>query len=231
MLPPRIIAGERLTRDLGSGRDRQPLGPGLSMNEMTTVISDGGVLVSVMLGDVVLRKVVYADGRFHVQIEEARDRLAFAGSPGRASLTYGAETVSFVPCADTRTLERARDLVASADVVATFRRMAERLGRYRRTSAGAVSVHLTAALVLEVVGEQGIALQITRLLSAPLRRPHVVYDGRDDFQERWTEHTAPLVAALESPSLERALRALLVMEAAWHAVVCASEPCGERRTR
>jgi hypothetical protein len=85
--------------------------------------------------------------------------------------------------------------------------------------------------VLEVVGEQGIARQIARLLSAPNHRPHVVYDGRDDFQDRWTEHTAPLVASLEPPSLERALRALLVMEAAWHAVVCASEPCVERRIR
>jgi len=201
------------------------------MNELTTVISDGGVLVSVTLGDVVLRKVVYGDGRFHVQVEEARDRLAFAGSAGRASLTYGAETVSFVPSTEAHALARARQLVSSANVVVTFRRLAERLVRVRKTSAGAVSVQLTAALVAEVVGEPGVPALVARLMSAPVRQRRVIYDGRDDFQDRWTEHAVALLSPLESAPLELTFRALLVMEASWHAVVSGDSEAQSRAVR
>jgi hypothetical protein len=230
MLPPRITAGEGRFRDItGRFPDRPGPGASLLMNEMTTIISDGGALASVTLGEVVLRKVVYADGRFHVQIEEARDRIAFTGSEGRASLTYGAETVSFLPAADSPAIERARGLVTTANVVATFRRLAERFGQTWRTSACAVSVHLTAALVSEVAGEPGIAAQVARVLASPVRHHPTLYDNRDDFHDRWAERVAPLLAVAELPgseattpipySLANAFQRVLTMEAAWYAVV------------
>lgn len=233
MLPPRITAGERRRGWDGveQGREMHSPSGALLMNELTTIISDGGVLVSVTLGDVVLRKVVYGDGRFHVQIEEARDRLAFAGSAGRASLTYGAETVSFVPSTDVRALVRARQLVSSAKVVATFSRLADRLVRVRKTSAGAVSVQLTAALVAEVMGDQGVPALVARLMSASVRQRRVVYDGRDDFQDRWTEHTLALLCPIDPSSLELTVRALLVMEASWHAVLSRDSEARSRAVR
>jgi hypothetical protein len=231
MLPPRIIADEtRRGWGVGLGTEGHAQS-GLLMNELTTVISDGGVLVSVTLGDVVLRKVVYSDGRFHVQIEVARDRLAFAGSAGRASLTYGADTVSFVPSTVVCARERARQLVSSANVVTTFRRFAERLGRLRGTSPGAVSVHLTTALVGEVMGEKGVAALVERLVSAPVPPRRVVYDGRDDFQDRWTEHTIARLGSPDTSTLELALHTLLVMEASWHAVVSRDSEARSRAVR
>ena len=106
MLPSRIVTvGGGGFRDITERFDDcRPPGAGLAINEMMTMMSDGGAVVSVTIAEVVVRKMVYADGRFHVQIEEGRDRIAFAGSEGRASLTYGAETVSFVPDADPRRL-------------------------------------------------------------------------------------------------------------------------------
>jgi hypothetical protein len=238
MLPPRITAAEGRFRDItGRFPDRPGPGASLLMNEMTTIMSDGGALASVTLGEVVLRKVVYADGRFHVQIEEARDRIAFTGSEGRASLTYGPETVSFLPGADACAIERARGVVTAANVVATFRRLAERFGRTWRTSACSVSVHLTAALVSEVSGEPGIAAQVARVIASPVRQS-TIYDNRDDFHDRWAERVAPLLAVAAPPggeattqrfsSFGEAFQRVLTMEAVWYAVVIGD---GEVRAR
>jgi hypothetical protein len=245
MLPPRITAvGGRGYRDIterGLGDQPAP-GAGLAIHEMTTTMSDGGVVVSVTMAEVVLRKVVYADGRFHVQIEEARDRIAFAGSEGRASLTYGAETVSFVPGTDPGVVERARDVVASAKVVETFRRLVERLGRTRRTSASSVSVRLTAALVAEVAGEPGIAVELASLKAVPIPQYPALYEPGDAFDDRWAEHARHLVSSSRrldiegatSPhasSLGVAFQMLLQLEAAWYATTASAGDSSGRALR
>jgi hypothetical protein len=230
MLPSRIVGVEGGGfRDITERfDDRPPPGAGLAINEVMTMMSDGGMVVSVTIAEVVVRKMVYADGRFHVQIEEGRDRIAFAGSEGRASVTYGAETVSFVPDAAPATLDRAREIVAAARVVATFRRLAERLGRTTRKTASSVSVTLTAALVAEVAGEPGIAVAMRGLTSVPARQHHAAYERGDAFGDRWAERVGRLPPGSEWPgatgaqsqprsSMGAALHVLLQLEAAWYA--------------
>ena len=244
MFPPRITALRGYgIRDF-AGRsvdDRQAPGTVLTMNEMTTLMADGGAVISVTVADVVLRKMVYADGRFHVQLEEARDRIAFAGSEGRASMTYGAETVSLVPSADAISAERARQLVAGANVVSTFRRLAERLGRTRRTSACAVSVRLTWALVAEVAGEVGAVGRLAPLCSTHVSRHQTPHDPDDDFARRWISLAAQVLdpdaghieGAMASgvPSLDVALRTLLKLEAAWYAMAPGASDLRSRAAR
>jgi hypothetical protein len=185
--------------------------------------------------------MVYVDGRFHVQLEEARDRIAFAGSEGRASMTYGAATVSLVPNADAISAERARQLVASANVVSTFRRLAERLGRTRRTSACAVSVRLTWALVAEVAGEAGTVDRLANLHSTHVPPHPAPYDPDDDFDRRWIERAAQVLAtearrtedAMASgvPSLDVAFHRLLKLEAAWYAMASGASKIRSRSAR
>ena len=226
MLPSRIVTvGGGGFRDITERfDDRRPPGAGLAINEMMTMMSDGGAVVSVTIAEVVVRKMVYADGRFHVQIEEGRDRIAFAGSAGRASLTYGAETVSFVPDAAHAALDRAREIVVTANVVSTFRRLAERLGRTMRKTASSVSVSLTAALVAEVAGEPGIAVALRGLMSVPVRQHYAAYEKSDAFGDRWAERVGRPTpgyerqGALSQPaSIGAALHTLLQLEAAWYA--------------
>jgi hypothetical protein len=244
MFPPRITALRGYgIRDLADcSRDDCPApGTALTMNEMTTLMADGGALISVTVADVVLRKMVYVDGRFHVQLEEARDRIAFAGSEGRASMTYGGETVSLVPNADAISAERARQLAASAHVVSTFRRLAERLGRTRRTSACAVSVRLTWALVAEVAGEAGTVDRLANLYSTHVPPHQAPYDPDDNFDRRWIEHAAQAVApearriedAMSSgvPPLDAAFHRLLKLEAAWYAMASGASEMRSRAAR
>jgi hypothetical protein len=244
MFPPRITALRGYgIRDLAdrSFEDRPAPGPVLTMSEMTTLLADGGALISVTVAEVVLRKMVYVDGRFHVQLEEARDRIAFAGSKGRASMTYGAATVPLVPNADAISAERARQLVASANVVLTFRRLAERLGRTRRTSACAVSVRLTWALIAEVAGEAGAVDRLASIYSTHVPRHQAPYDADDDFDRRWIERAAQVLdpearrieGAMSSgvPSLDSAFHTLLKLEAAWYAVASGASEIRSRAAR
>jgi hypothetical protein len=244
MLPSRIVTvGGGGFRDITERfDDRRPPGAGLAINEMMTMMSDGGAVVSVTIAEVVVRKMVYADGRFHVQIEEGRDRIAFAGSAGRASLTYGAETVSFVPDADPAALDRAREIMSTARVVATFRRLAERLGRTARKTASAASVGLTAALVAEVAGEPGIAVELGGLMSVPIRQHHAAYEKGNAFGDRWAERVGRLPPGSEQPdgtgalsqpvsSMSAAFRALLQLEAAWYATATSAGDTSCRSNR
>jgi hypothetical protein len=245
MLPPRIttIGGCSAGKFSEHGFDHQGAQTTtLSVNEMTAMMGDGGAVISVTVADVVLRKVVYADGRFHVQIEEARDRIAFAGSPGRASLTYGADSVSVVPAADPPTIQRARSLLAGAKVVSTFRRLAERLRRTKRTSASAVSVRLTWALIAEVAGEAGVMTQLTSMPAARVSDSQAFADFRDNFETLWNEHAVGLLSAvplkpdwrseeLQLRSLDAAFHILLMLESAWYAIATTTNGRHSRAVR
>jgi hypothetical protein len=138
------------------------VGINLTMSGTTTPTWDDGMLISVSAGDVVFRKVVYADGRFQVQIEQHRDRVALTGSRGRASVTFGLETASFVPHVGVEALDRVRRLLVLSPIVAGFRRFAAHLEKTGRAGADALSVRLTAALVAETAGEQGTVVRLIR---------------------------------------------------------------------
>ena len=202
---------------------------GFTVTELHTLMRDGGALISVTLGDIAFRKVVYDDGRFHVLVEEGRDRVALAGSNGRASITYGAETVVVVSGAQSAGMAPSRQLLASAKVVATFRQVVERMQRIRRTSAGPISVLLTAAFISDLCGEPGVISMIPAIrgyAGAP-PCPHGS-EGKEDFRDRWVRHA---LRTLDEPidsrvadegcredTLVAALRALLTLEAAWYEV-------------
>lgn len=227
MWSPRIAAvGDRNFRELDDlfANNRPAFGSSLSFTEMHSLMRDSGVVVSVTIGEVILRKVVYDDGRFHVLVEEARDRMAMAGSRGRASVTYGAETVVFVPEAGSQGIERARELIGAAKVATTFRQVVERMGRTRRTSAGAVSVRLTAALMADIAGDRGMASQLDKLAKSPTPvSGGWSHDRGDDFQDRWLEHVRATHRSFEPmQSVGDALHALLALEAAWYAVAARS---------
>ncbi len=141
------------------------IGTHLTMSGTITPTWDDGMLISVSAGDVVFRKVVYADGRFHVQIEQHRDRVALIGSRGRASVTFGPETASFVPYQGAEALDRVRQLLILSPLVAGFRRFADRLELTGQAGADALSVRLTAALMAETAGEQGMVVRLVRALA------------------------------------------------------------------
>src|SRR4029078_8078348 len=65
---------------------------GLTVSVSST--DDGGVLLSATAGYLSFREVVYADGRYHAQIEQGRDRIAFAGSSGLQVVTYGSRSLT-----------------------------------------------------------------------------------------------------------------------------------------
>jgi hypothetical protein len=227
MWSPRIAAvGSRNFRELDDliAGNRSTFGSSLSVTEMLSPLRDGGVVVSVAIGQVILRKVVYDDGRFHVLVEEARDRIAMTGSRGRASVTYGPETVMFVPDVGAHGVERAHQLIGATGVTTAFRQVVERMGRTRRTSAGTVSVRLTAALMADIAGERGVASQLDKLAqSPPVSSRGWSYDKGDDFQDRWAGYLRATHRSFEPVrSLSDALQAVLVLEAAWYAVAARS---------
>jgi hypothetical protein len=245
MLPPRITAvggGDFRSIDDRTTSGQSTFGTGLTVTELYTLMRDGGAVISVTIGDVILRKMVYDDGRFHVLVEEARDRIALAGSQGRASVTYGPETVVFLPETGSRRAERAREVIRSAKVITTFRQVVERMGRTRRTRAGAVSVRLTAALVADIAGEAGIGPLLSSLTPSSLPSQRWwLYDGSDDFQDRWAEDVARALTITGHPgshddgssmhSPGAALQALLVLEGAWYAVATRPSEASSRGTR
>ena len=153
------------------------VGINLAMSGTTTPTWDDGMLISVSAGDVVFRKVVYADGRFQVQIEQHRDRVALTGSRGRASVTFGLDTASFVPHLGVEALDRVRRLLVLSPIVAGFRQFAEHLEKTGRAGADALSVRLTAALVAEAAGEQGTVVRLIRATAGD-------EEGRSTVMER-----------------------------------------------
>lgn len=216
-------------------------GRGFTVTELHTLMRDGGALISVSLGDITVRKVVYDDGRFHVLVEEGRDRIALAGSEGRASITYGPETVVVVSGTKSAGVARSRELLTSAKVVSTFRHVVERMQRISRTSAGPVGVLLTAAFIADLSGDPGVISMIPAIRSSAGALP-VTHDGegKEDFRDRWVRHAT---RALDEPDpggadecrreqpLVAALRALLTLEAVWYEVAATIREMPSRLTR
>jgi hypothetical protein len=217
------------------------IGTNLTMSGTTAPTWDEGILISVSAGDVVFRKVVYADGRFHVQIEQHRERVALTGSRGRASVTFGPETASFVPHPGLEALDRVRQLVTLSPLVARFRRLAERLARTSHAGADVLSVRLTAALVAEIAGEQGAVQQFTRATAAAGHNEGTpTVTEKCGFARGWVASVSQVVRGLEERdcaddetateqhAVELAFRRVLDMEARWFAA--ADEKRADRRT-
>ncbi len=202
---------------------------GFTVTELHTLMRDGGALIAVTLGDIAFRQVVYDDGRFHVLVEEGRDRIALAGSEGRASITYGAETVVVVSGTQSAGMARSHELLASAKVVATFRHAAERMQRIRRASAGPIGVLLISAFMSDLSGEPGVISMIPAIRGSA-GAPPCLHDneGKEDFRDRWVRHATRALdetinsrgadAGCREDPLVAALRALLTLEAAWYEV-------------
>lgn len=126
--------------------------------------TDGGFLLSASAGSLVFRKVVYEDGRFHVQIEQGGDRFAVSGEHGRVHLTHGRKTLTLRPEDDERQGRRVRGMLLEVPVVAQFRRLIADLEDSDEMSVEVLGLRLTGALIAELDGDQGASRRLKRAL-------------------------------------------------------------------
>lgn len=138
---------------------------GLTISVSTT--ADGSLLLSAAAGDLAFRKVVYPDGRFHVQIDQGRDRIALAGSEGRVTVTYGSHSLTLAPTDqdDEQQGRRVRELLVTAPALRLFRRLNAELEASGDISPEVLGVRLTGALVAEIDGDEGAVRRLGRELT------------------------------------------------------------------
>src|SRR4029079_18482086 len=117
---------------------------GLTVSVSST--DDGGVLLSATAGDLSFRKVVYADGRYHAQIEQGRDRIAFAGSAGRQVVTYGSRSLTLSADQDDQQPARVRALIVSSPALRQFRRLVAQLEATGDVSPEILGLRVTGAV-------------------------------------------------------------------------------------
>src|SRR6266516_229387 len=82
----------------------------LGLTGTVSAAQDDGLVVSATAGELSFRKTVYPDGRFQVQIEQGRDRVALAGSEGRLTATYGSRSLTLSAEQDAQQSGRVREL-------------------------------------------------------------------------------------------------------------------------
>jgi hypothetical protein len=137
---------------------------GLTVSVSTT--NDGALLLSATAGDLSFRKVVYADGRYQAQIEQGRDRIAFAGSEGRMVVTYGSKSLTLSADQDEQQPARVRALIVSSPALRQFRRLAAQLEATGDVSPEVLGLRVTGAVVSEVDGDEGAVRRLSRELRA-----------------------------------------------------------------
>lgn len=137
---------------------------GLTIGVSST--ADGAMLLSATAGDLVFRKVVYADGRYQAQIEQGRDRIAFAGSQGRLVVTYGSRSLTMTDDQDSEQPARVRALIGSSPALRQFRRLNAELESSGDVSPEILGLRVTGAVVSEIDGDDGAVRRLSRELRA-----------------------------------------------------------------
>jgi hypothetical protein len=155
----------------------------LGLTVGVSTASDGAMLLSATAGDLSFRKVVYADGRFQAQIEQGRDRIAFAGSEGRMVVTYGSRSLTLSADQDDQQPARVRALIVSSPALRQFRRLAAQLEATGDVTPEILGLRVTGAVVSEVDGDEGAVRRLSRELRAKfsanvkmVRLPSSCYD-------------------------------------------------------
>lgn len=137
---------------------------GLAVSVSST--ADGAMLLSATAGDLAFRKVVYADGRYQAQIEQGRDRIAFAGSQGRLVVTYGSRSLALTDDQDSQQPARVRALIVSSPALRQFRRLTAELEATGDVSPEILGLRVTGAVVNEIDGDEGAVRRLSRELRA-----------------------------------------------------------------
>lgn len=140
--------------------------PELGLTVSVSSTNDGGLLLSATAGELSFRKVVYADGRYQAQIEQGRDRIAFAGSEGRVTVTYGSRSLTLSADQDDRQPGRVRALIVSSPALRQFRRLVAQLEATGDVSPEVLGLRVTGAVVSEVDGDEGAVRRLSRELRA-----------------------------------------------------------------
>ncbi len=127
---------------------------------------DGHALLTATAADLAIRKEVHTDGCFHCQVDQGRDRLALAGSPGRLTVTYGTKSVGLsVDRLDPVALLRARELLLASPVGTAFRRLSLDLERHGPLHPPVCALRLTAAVLGQIDGDEGAVHRLSLALA------------------------------------------------------------------
>jgi hypothetical protein len=137
---------------------------GLTVSVSNT--ADGAVLLSATTGDLSIRKTVYADGRYLALIEQGRDRVAFASSEGRLTVTYGSKSLTLSSDQDDQQPARVRGLLVSSPALRVFRRLVAELEATGDVTPEILSLRITGAIVSQVDGDDGAVRRLGRELRA-----------------------------------------------------------------
>jgi hypothetical protein len=143
-------------------------GPRLVVALKATPTGDHGVVVLGTAGDLVFRKIVYGDGRFHVQLEHQYDRLALAGFPGGARLTHGSPTTPVVPFPGAAAWRAIRQRLADTPIMNELRLVTGRLESVTVEPLEPSSVWLTTAVLAALAGDLDLVNRVGLRLATHL---------------------------------------------------------------
>jgi hypothetical protein len=203
---------------------------GLTVSVSST--DDDGVLLSATAGDLVFRKVVYADGRDHAQIEQGRDRIAFAGSAGRQVVTYGSRSLTLSADQDDQQPARVRALIVSSPALRQFRRLIAQLEATGDVSPEILGLRVTGAVVSEVDGDEGAVRRLSRELrtrfSASMKEVRLRASCYDSYQALVVQAAAQMEQCMGQFSVWNPMRQVcagvwtLQVESAWFSFLSCS---------
>jgi hypothetical protein len=203
---------------------------GLSIGVSGT--TDGGLLLSASAGDLSFRKVVYADGRYQAQIEQGRDRIAFAGSEGQLVVTYGSRSLTLSADQDDQQPARVRALIVSSPALRQFRRLVAQLEATGDVTAEVLGLRVTGAIVSEVDGDEGAVRRLSRELrskfTANIKRVRLRASCYDAYQALVVQAAAQMEQCVGQFSVWNPMRQVcagvwtLQVESAWFSFLSCS---------
>jgi hypothetical protein len=130
---------------------------------------DGGVSVTANSGELTIEKVVYADGRYRVDIGEGADRVTLIGEQAGLHVQRGRQSFALTADSDMATEgQRVREVLVLSRAVGHFRQIVAELDRADDVGPEALSLRLTGAVLAEVAGDVGAVRRLGKALTAGL---------------------------------------------------------------
>lgn len=141
--------------------------PGITFSANTTV--DGAIQVEGRGGDLSFRKKVFYDGRFTVELEAPRDKVALALSEHAITITRGKKTIKLTPEGSDDDFDNVRRLLADSRAVRLLRSAGAAFEATEDDSAAAASLLLADALVGVLTGDVGAPRRVSNRLTRHAR--------------------------------------------------------------
>jgi hypothetical protein len=130
---------------------------------------DGGVSVTASSGALTIEKVVYADGRYRVDIGEGADRVTLTGEQTGVQLQRGRQSFALTAASDLATEgQRVREMLVLSRAISHFRQIVAELDRADIVGPEALSLRITGAVLAEVAGDTGAVRRLGKALTAGL---------------------------------------------------------------